>query len=95
MQQERIYHWLVDTIVDYAILMLDLQGNILSWNTGAQRLMGYLEKRQWVSTFPFIPPDLVESGFPVYELAKVNEAGRFEHEGLRKHKDGSTWWCHA
>ncbi len=37
MQQERIYHWLVDTIVDYAILMLDLQGNILSWNTWAQR----------------------------------------------------------
>ncbi len=96
MQQERIYHWLVDTIVDYAILMLDLQGNILSWNTGAQRLMGYLEKEAVGQHFSLLySPDLVESGFPAYELAKVNEAGRFEHEGLRKHKDGSTRWCHV
>ncbi len=96
MEQEQLYHWLVDTIIDYAILRLDLQGHILSWNTGAQLLLGYEEKEVVGQHFSLLyPKGVAESGFPAYELAKVQEAGRFEHEGYRIRKDGSRFWANV
>ena len=85
---------LIDGIVDYAIFMLDLEGYVASWNTGAERLKGYAAAEIIGKHFSvFYPPEDRARGAPQKALATARETGRFSAEGWRIRKDGSRFWA--
>jgi PAS domain S-box-containing protein len=87
---------LVDSTIDYAIFLLDPQGHVASWNTGAQRIKGYTAQEIVGRHFSvFYTPDSVGRGWPDYELSEATRAGRFEDEGWRVRKDGSRFYANV
>lgn len=87
---------LVHGTLDYAIFMLGPEGQVLSWNPGAERLMQYKPAEIIGQHFSrFYPPDANERGWPVYELEVAKKDGRFEDEGWRIRKDGSRFWANV
>jgi PAS domain S-box-containing protein len=87
---------LVRAITDYAIYMLDLDGIIITWNAGAERLKGYVEREivgQHFSNF-FTSEDR-DAGKPATALKTAAETGRWEDEGWRVRKDGTRFWALA
>jgi len=93
---EARYRMLVDAVSDYAIYMLDANGIVSSWNTGAQRFKGYRAEEiigQHFSTF-YTPEDR-RTGLPARALARAANDGSFEGEGWRVRKDGSRFWAHV
>jgi PAS domain S-box-containing protein len=86
----------VQGILDYAILMLDTEGHILSWNTGAELIKQYRADEILGQHFSiFYPPEEVARGKPATELAGAIASGRFEDEGWRLRKDGSRFWANV
>ena len=93
-RSEERFRLLVEGVVDYAVFMLDPQGIVLSWNTGAQRLKGYTEAEIVGTHFSrFYPPEDVAAGKPQRVLAEASHAGRYEEEGWRVRRDGSRFWA--
>jgi PAS domain S-box-containing protein len=93
--EERV-RLLVQNVKDYAILMLDRDGHIQSWNEGAQRIKGYTAQEIVGQSFTtFYPEEAVAAGFPQYELKMAAEEGRFEDEAWRVRKDGSRFWANV
>jgi PAS domain S-box-containing protein len=93
---EEIYMLLIDSVKDYAIFMLDVQGRVKTWNQGAESIKGYRAQEIIGKHFSaFYTADSVKSGFPFYELRKAKEEGRFEDEGWRVRKDGSLFWANV
>jgi PAS domain S-box-containing protein len=93
-QSERQFRLLVGAVTDYALFMLDPNGVIVSWNTGAERIKGYRTDEvlgQHVSKF-YSPADR-SAGAPAAALAAAAQAGRYETEGWRVRKDGSQFWA--
>ncbi|HEV7123711.1 MAG TPA: PAS domain S-box protein [Rhodanobacter sp.] len=87
---------LVQGVIDYAIYMLDLQGHVHSWNTGAERIKGYRESEivgQHFSKF-YTESDRA-AGEPERGLAHALKHGRFENKAWRVRKDGSLFWAHV
>ena len=90
------FHRLVESTRDYAIFLLDLEGRVLSWNAGAQRIKGYAAGDIIGQHFSrFYPPEAVARRWPQHELAMAREQGRFEDEGWRLRKDGSRFWANV
>ncbi|WP_009630746.1 PAS domain S-box protein [Synechocystis sp. PCC 7509] len=90
---EERFRLLVEGGKDYAIFMLDIEGNIISWNTGAERITGYTSAEILGRSFYcFYPPEDRAINKPEYllHLAKVNS--QIEDEGWRICKDGSQIW---
>jgi PAS domain S-box-containing protein len=87
---------LFDSIVDYAIYMIDLDERVASWNSGAARLMGYSTEDIIGQPFAkfFTPADQARE-FPQQALAATARTGRFESEGWRVRRDGSQFWAMA
>lgn len=93
---EERFRLLVEGVKDYAIFMLDPQGRVATWNTGAEKLKGYRASEivgRHFSTF-YPQPDL-DRGWPEEELRRAQELGRFEDEGWRLRKDGSRFWANV
>jgi PAS domain S-box-containing protein len=89
---EDCFRILVEQVRDYAIFMLDTEGRVSTWNTGAQRLKGYRAEEILGKHFSvFYPAEKVEAGFPQEELRLAARDGRFEDEGPRIRKDGTTF----
>lgn len=91
-QSERDFQLLVQGVTDYAICMLDREGCVRSWNTGAQKLKGYAAAEiigAHVSTF-YTDEDR-EAGAPKKALDTAEREGRFETESWRVRKDGSKF----
>jgi PAS domain S-box-containing protein len=87
---------LADSITDYAILMLDPEGRILSWSSGATRVMGYSAEEMLGQPFLCLfPPDEVAAGAPQKEIEKVLVNGREEAEGWHLRKDGTRFWSNS
>ncbi|ALJ01477.1 hypothetical protein DC20_14795 [Rufibacter tibetensis] len=87
---------LIASVKDYAILMLNTEGYITSWNTGAERIKGYNAKEIIGKHFStFYPREAIERNFPQFELTKALEDGRFEDEGWRIRKDGTAFWANV
>ena len=87
---------LVHGTTDYAIFMLDPQGHVVTWNSGAERLKGYKADEIIGQHFSrFYPPDAIEQGWPEHELKVASAEGRFEDEGWRLRKDGSPFWANV
>jgi PAS domain S-box-containing protein len=95
-QSEERFRLLVSEVTDYAILMLDPEGRIASWNAGAERIKGYKRDEILGQHFSrFYPREDVEKGKPTYGLKVATEQGRFEDEGWRVRKDGSRFWANV
>jgi PAS domain S-box-containing protein len=95
-QQEDQYRLVIDSIKDYAIIFLDINGNVALWNAGAERIKGYSAKEIIGQHFSkFYLPELIKQGFPEYELSEARKTGRFEDVGWRLRKDGSRFWANV
>jgi PAS domain S-box-containing protein len=93
---ERRLQLLVRAVVDYALILLNPDGFIVSWNPGAQRLKGYEETEIVGQHFSrFFTPDDLKRGLPSTVLRTAADTGRFESEGWRVRKDGSQFWALA
>ncbi|ANK89090.1 MULTISPECIES: hybrid sensor histidine kinase/response regulator [unclassified Rhizobium] len=93
-QSEEQFRRLVQGVSDYAIYMLDPDGNVSSWNFGAERIKGYRPDEiigRHFSTF-YTPEDRA-AGLPEKALRVARAEGRFEREGWRVRKDGSRFWA--
>jgi PAS domain S-box-containing protein len=90
------FQLLIEAVVDYGIFILDPQGYIVSWNTGAEKLKGYKREEIIGQHFSvFYPPEAVASGWPEEELRRARQQGRFEDEGWRVRRDGSRFWANV
>ncbi len=90
------YRRLVDSVKDYGILLLDPDGNVLTWNPGAEAIKGYTADEVIGRNFDiFYPQQQRDDGFPVQELQIARDTGRFEDEGWRVRKDGSQFWANV
>jgi PAS domain S-box-containing protein len=86
------YRTLLDEVHDYAILMLDLTGRVVTWNSSAERIKGYEAKQIIGRHFScFFPHDDVRRGRPEEVLRIAASNGRHEEHGMRVRKDGSQF----
>jgi len=93
---ETPYRMLVEEIRDFAILHLDREGRIISWNAGAAYLFGYEEAEALGQPFAFLfTHEDVESGVPVRELKKTAETGRAEDVRWHRRKDGTRFYANG
>jgi len=93
---DRIYQLMVEAVRDYAIFMLDPNGYVASWNTGAERIKGYSASEIIGQHFSvFYPPEAIAIGHPQRELEIAVAEGRFEEEGWRVKKDGGQFWANV
>ena len=91
-ESERQFRLLVDSVIDYAIFMLDPSGIVISWNIGAQRLKGYRAEEIIGQHFSrFYPREDRAAGMPARFLETAAREGRCETEGWRLRKDGSRF----
>ena len=87
---------LVDSTTDYAIFLLDPQGYVASWNTGAQRIKGYAAQEIVGRHFSvFYTADATQRKWPEHELIEATRVGRFEDEGWRVRKDGTRFFANV
>ena len=91
-ESDTCYRLLTDCVQDYAIYLLDLNGQVCSWNSGAERIQGYTASEIIGQHFSvFYPPAQVVSGRPMQELEQAQQQGRFETENWHQRKDGSLF----
>jgi PAS domain S-box-containing protein len=91
-ESEERYRLLLDGIQDYAIFAMDPQGQILSWNAGAERIKGYKANQIIGRNFScFFPPAEIRRGRPQEVLHITAASGRHEEQGMRVRKDGSRF----
>jgi len=94
LESERQFRLLVSGVTDYALYMLDPQGNIVSWNAGGEHIKGYTPNEiigQHFSRF-YTPVDRAD-GKPARALWIAQTSGRYEEEGWRVRKDGTFFWA--
>ena len=85
---------LIRSVVDYAIYMLDLDGRVVSWNPGAERIKGYGAEEIIGQHFScFYTAEDRAAGVPAEALNKAATTGRFATEAWRVRKDGSRFWA--
>lgn len=90
------YRILIESVKDYAILILDPQGRIISWNKGAEKIKGYTSGEITGRHFSvFYTGEEKAAGVPERNLQKAMKQGRFEDEGWRLRKDGSRFWANV
>ena len=93
-QDAERFRLLVESVKDYAIFMLDVDGRVSSWNVGAERIKGYRADEILGQHFSrFYPPET--AGRCAEELEIAARDGRFEDEGWRVRKDGSRFWANV
>jgi PAS domain S-box-containing protein len=85
---------MIASVHDYALFMLDPTGHVISWNPGAERIVGYREDEILGEDFArFFSPEDVAAGLPRRELEAAEQHGRFEDEASRCRKDGTAFWA--
>jgi PAS domain S-box-containing protein len=88
------YELLIQAVVDYAIYMLSPEGQVVSWNPGAQRIKGYTAEEIIGENFSrFYTDEDRAAGVPKQALRIAAETGRFTAEAWRVRKDGSRFWA--
>ncbi|HWK89521.1 MAG TPA: PAS domain S-box protein, partial [Longimicrobium sp.] len=93
--QER-FRMLVEAVRDYAIVALDPEGHVVSWNAGAERITGYAaEEILGRHVAVFYPPEEVEAGRVRQAQEETLREGRCEMEGWRLRGDGSRYWANT
>jgi PAS domain S-box-containing protein len=90
------YRSLVESAREYAILTLDVDGRVTTWNAGARRIKGYDADEIIGKHFScFYSAAEVQRGKPQMELQEVLEQGQFEEDGWRVRKDGTLYWANV
>jgi PAS domain S-box-containing protein len=93
---EERFRLLVEGVIDYAIFMLDPNGFVTSWNAGARRIKGYAVDEIIGHHFSqFYTEEDRRAGKPAIALETARTAGKYESEGWRVRKDGTTFWANA
>ncbi len=91
-QTEEQFHMLVESVEDYAIYMLDPTGNIMTWNSGAQKMKQYTAEEIIGKNFAcFYTAEDVAAEKPQRNLRQAARTGRIRDQGLRVRRDGSTF----
>lgn len=91
---EERYRVLVENVQDYALILLDPIGRIVSWNPGARRVFGYEESEIVGQHFSLLfTPDDVRAGLPMSELDRALAEGRANEDGWRVRKNGERFWA--
>jgi len=92
-ESEERFRLLMEGVKEYAIFMLDPDGYVISWNTGAKRLLGY-EEGEIIgqSASRFFTPEDNECGLAQQEFQKAMAGGQAEDERWHVHKDGTRFW---
>ena len=91
-QSEERFRLLIEAVKDYAVFMLDTQGRVASWNAGAERINGYRAEEIIGEHFRiFYNDEARQRQWPEEELRRAREDGRYEEEGPRIRKDGTTF----
>src|SRR6516162_8430860 len=86
------FHILVDSVEEYAIYLLDPNGNVITWNTGAEKINGYSTEEIIGKNFAsFYTADDVAADKPERNLREATRRGYIRDQGLRVRKDGSTF----
>ncbi|CAG4889234.1 PAS domain-containing hybrid sensor histidine kinase/response regulator [Paraburkholderia saeva] len=95
-QSEERFRLLVESVKDYAIFMLDPDGRVVSWNTGARNLKGYTRDEIIGQHFSvFYPAEDIAAGNPERALATARLTGHVEDEGWRVRQDGTMFWANV
>jgi PAS domain S-box-containing protein len=85
---------ILNCIYDHAIFSLDLEGNITSWNIGAEKVKGFTEAEIIGRNFScFYSAEDAAAGLPQKALAEARETGRYETQGWRMRKNGDRFWA--
>jgi PAS domain S-box-containing protein len=93
---EAKYRQLVDSVKDYAIIMLDPHGFVTSWTSGAEKIKGYKADEIIGKHFTtFYTAEDKASGKAELELQSAAREGRFEDESWRVRKDGTRFWANV
>jgi PAS domain S-box-containing protein len=90
---ENLHKRMIDEIQDYAIILLDIDGTVLSWNKGAQKIKGYKQEEILGQNFRlfYLPQDR-QAGLPEQLIDLAKREGRARHIGRRLRKDGTVFW---
>lgn len=90
---EKLHSKMIAEIQDYAIILLDIDGTILSWNIGVEKIKGYKEHEILGQNFRiFYMPQDRQAGLPEQLIDLARKEGRARHIGRRVRKDGSIFW---
>ena len=93
-ESERLFERLVQGVTDFAIFMLDPQGRVISWNSGAERIKGYRAEEIIGRSYTcFYTEEDLAAGVPERALAVAAQTGHYEAEGWRRRRDGSLFWA--
>lgn len=81
---------------EFALILLDENGNIVAWNKGAHLMKGYSAEEIIGQHFSQLYlPEAKAVGHPERELAVAAEVGHYEEQGWRMRKDGTRFWAHV
>jgi len=90
---EQLHAKMIEEIQDYAIILLDIDGTILTWNKGVEKIKGYKAEEIIGQNFRiFYMPRDREEKLPEQLLRLAKKEGRATHIGRRVRKDGSVFW---
>ena len=90
---EQLHKKMIAEIQDYAIILLDIDGTILSWNIGAEKIKGYKEDEILGQNFRiFYMPQDRQAGLPEQLIEHAKKEGRARHIGRRLKKNGTIFW---
>ncbi|MBL7558143.1 MAG: PAS domain S-box protein [Bdellovibrionaceae bacterium] len=93
-KSEEKFRLLVEAVNEYAIYMLDRNGIVTTWNSGAQNIKGYTSDEILGRHFSaFYTKEELAAHQPEIDLARAQTNGRYEHESIRQRKDGSRFWA--
>ncbi len=93
-ESEENLRLLFENVKDYSIIRLDINGNIVSWNKGAEAIKGYTANEIIGKHFSiFYTAEEIGKNEPDYSLNMAKNLGRFENQGWRVRKDGSLFWA--
>lgn len=88
--------FLLESVKDYAIFMLDPEGHVATWNPGAQTIKGYSRDEILYKYFAiFYTEEDRERGYPAFLLEKVKREGKHEERGWRVRKNGEKFWANV
>jgi len=90
---EKLHQRMIAEIQDYAIILMDAEGTILTWNKGAEKIKGYKEDEILGQNFRiFYMPQDRQAGLPEQLIELAKKEGRARHIGRRVKKDGTIFW---
>jgi PAS domain S-box-containing protein len=91
---EDLYHKSIEDVKDYAIFMIDAENHVVSWNLGAERILGYSEEEiLGRSASRFFTPEDLSKGEDEKELRRAAAEGRAEDERWHLRRDGTLFWA--